>query len=62
MTLQEMLGVPVQNADDDSCAIEWIIRECKEFPLDIDGEALYEQVAGSLAHAIRSYLAKSVAA
>ena len=60
-TLEEMIGVPAQTADDALAAIDWLKHDGEGCMIELGGDGLYGQVAGSLVDAVRDYLATRVA-
>src|ERR1700757_2835404 len=53
-TLKQMLGVPVRCPEDALAGVEWLIgQDCM---IELGGDLIYGQVAGSIVTALRDYL------
>ncbi len=56
VTLEEIIGVPAQSADDALAAMNWLKHDGEACMIELGGYSLYGQVAESLVNAVRDYL------
>jgi hypothetical protein len=61
-TIEQMIGVPVRCPEDALAGVEWLIEHGRGCMIELGGNLIYGQVAGSIVTALREYLAKQVRA